>query len=48
MKTSTSIELSEKEREFLKELWNDIYYAINVHDMTLEGQKLFISIGDKL
>ena len=48
MKTSTSVELSEKEREFLKELWNDIYYMINVPDMTIEGQNLFYSIGDKL
>ena len=48
MKTSTSIEFTEKEREFLKELWNDVYYAIHVHDMELESQRLFISIGDKL
>ena len=48
MKTSTSVELSEKEREFLKELWFDIYYGINVAEMTSEGRDLFNSIGNKL
>ena len=40
--------LTKKEIQFLNEHFFDIYYALNVRDMTKEGQNIFESIQTKL
>ena len=42
------MKLTKKEIEFLDEHFYDIYYALNVRDMTKEGQNIFESIQTKL
>ena len=40
--------LTKKEIQFLDDHFYDIYYALNVEDMTKEGQNIFKSIQTKL
>ena len=40
--------LTKKEIQFLDDHFNDIFYALNVEDMTMEGQKIFQNIQTKL
>ena len=40
--------LSKEETKFLNAHWNDIYYLLEVENMTKEGQKIFLSIQNKL
>tara|TARA_B100000927_G_scaffold247333_1_gene210588 strand:+ start:701 stop:850 length:150 start_codon:yes stop_codon:yes gene_type:complete len=42
------MKLTKKEIQFLDEHFYDIYYALNVRDMTKEGQNIFESIQTKL
>jgi len=42
------MKLTKKETQFLNEHFYDIYYALNVRDMTKEGQNIFESIQTKL
>ena len=42
------MKLTKKEIEFLHENIYDIYYSLNVEDMTKEGKNIFESIQTKL
>ena len=42
------MKLTKKEIEFLHENIYDIYYCLNVRDMTREGKNIFESIQTKL
>lgn len=42
------MKLTKKEIQFLDDHMYDIYYALNVRDMTKEGQNIFESIQTKL
>ena len=42
------MKLNKEETKFLDDHWNDIYYLLEVEDMTMEGQKIFQSIQNKL
>ena len=42
------MKLTKKEIQFLHENIYDIYYALNVEDMTKEGKNIFESIQTKL
>ena len=41
------MEFTKEEVQFLNDNFNDIYYALNVEDMTKEGQALFFGIQEK-
>ena len=40
--------LSKEETKFLNAHWNDIYYSLDVENMTYEGKSIFLSIQNKL
>ena len=42
------MKLTKKEIQFLNDHFNDIYYLLEVENMTMEGQKIFQSIQNKL
>ena len=42
------MKLNKEETKFLDDHWNDIYYLLEVENMTKEGQKIFQSIQNKL
>lgn len=41
------MEFTKDEVQFMNDNFNDIYYALNVEDMTKEGQALFFGIQEK-
>jgi hypothetical protein len=44
----TLMQLNKQEIKFLDDHFNDIYYLLEVENMTMEGQKIFQSIQNKL
>jgi hypothetical protein len=42
------MQLTKEEKEFLNAHWNDIYYSLDVENMTWEGKNIFLSIQKKL
>ena len=42
------MKLSKEETNFLNAHWNDIYYSLDVENMTWEGKNIFLSIQKKL
>ncbi len=42
------MKLNKEETKFLDDHWNDIYYSLDVENMTKEGQNIFLSIQKKL
>tara|TARA_B100000424_G_scaffold177302_1_gene136956 strand:- start:106 stop:255 length:150 start_codon:yes stop_codon:yes gene_type:complete len=42
------MKLTKKEIQFLNDHFNDIYYLLEVENMTMEGQKIFQNIQTKL
>ena len=42
------MELNKQEIKFLDDHFNDIYYLLEVENMTKEGQNIFHSIQNKL
>ena len=42
------MKLNKEETKFLDDHWNDIYYLLEVENMTKEGQNIFLSIQKKL
>ena len=42
------MQLNKQEIKFLDDHFNDIYYLLEVENMTIEGQKIFQSIQNKL
>ena len=42
------MQLNKQEIKFLDDHWNDIYYLLEVENMTWEGKNIFLSIQKKL
>jgi len=42
------MKLNQTEINFLNDQMNDLYYALNVEDMTAEGQEIFKNLQNKL
>ncbi len=42
------MQLNKEETKFLDDHFNDIYYLLEVENMTMKGQKIFQSIQNKL
>tara|TARA_Y200000002_G_C22141862_1_gene439212 strand:- start:172 stop:315 length:144 start_codon:yes stop_codon:yes gene_type:complete len=42
------MKLNKEETKFLDDHWNDIYYSLDVENMTYEGKSIFLSIQKKL
>lgn len=42
------MQLNKQETKFLDDHWNDIYYLLEIENMTKEGQNIFLSIQNKL
>ena len=42
------MKLNKEETKFLDDHWNDIYYSLDVENMTWEGKNIFLSIQKKL
>ena len=42
------MKLTQTETNFLNDQMNDLYYALNVEDMTKEGQEIFFNLQTKL
>ena len=42
------MKLNKEETKFLDDHWNDIYYLLEIENMTKEGQNIFLSIQNKL
>tara|TARA_R100001086_G_scaffold144115_1_gene75959 strand:+ start:534 stop:677 length:144 start_codon:yes stop_codon:yes gene_type:complete len=42
------MQLTKQEAKFLNDQMMDIYYALNVEDMTREGQEIFKNLQNKL
>jgi len=42
------MKLNKKEVKFLDDIFPDVYYSLNVEDMTNEAQQIFKNLSNKL
>ena len=45
---ANQMKLTQTEIQFLNDQMNDLYYALNVEEMTTEGQKIFKNLQNKI